>query len=66
MSHELTADDLVHLSCANGLIINESKSKEMVIYFGRKINKEIEVSHTVINNRVIDHVESFKLLVGLI
>jgi hypothetical protein len=63
MSLQVAADDLVKWSCTNGLIINESKTKEMVIYFGQKINRENDIPHTVINNHVIDRVNSFKLLV---
>lgn len=38
----------------------------MVSYFGRKFNKENDLSHTVIKNRYINRVDSFKLLVGLL
>jgi hypothetical protein len=34
----------------------------MINYFGRKFNKENDIPHTVINNRVIDRVNSFNLL----
>jgi hypothetical protein len=62
MSLQVAADDLVKWSRTNGLVINESKTKEMVIYFGRKFNRENDIPHTVINNKVIDRVNSFKLL----
>jgi hypothetical protein len=62
MSLQVAADDLVKWSRTNGLVINESKTKEMVNYFGRKFNRENDISYTVINNKVIDCVNSFKLL----
>jgi hypothetical protein len=65
MSLQVAADDLVEWSCTNGLVINESKTKEIVIYFRRKFNRENDIPHTVINNKVIDHVNSFKLLGSL-
>jgi hypothetical protein len=39
-----------------------TKTKEMVIYFGHKFDKENDIPHTVINNRFIDSVDLFKLL----
>ncbi len=62
MSLQFAADDLVKWSRSNGLVINESKTKEMVIYFGRKFSKENDIPHTIIYDRVIHHVHSFKLL----
>jgi hypothetical protein len=60
MSLQFAADDLVKWSHASGLVIIEYK--EMVIYYGRKFNKENDISRNVINSRVIDRVDTFKLL----
>jgi hypothetical protein len=62
MSLQFTANDLAKWSHTNGLVINEYK-KEMVIYFGGKFNKENDIPNNAINNRVIDRVASFKLLI---
>ncbi len=58
---QLSADNLVVWTEKNRMRVNESKTKEMLIYFGRKHNP-VSISRTYINSKEIERVESFKLL----
>jgi hypothetical protein len=55
------ADHLIDWCSLNGMTINTEKTKEMLIYFGKKFNKE-PFSPTEINEEFIECVDSFKLL----
>ena len=56
-----SADNLVAWTEENHMRVNETKTKEMLIYFGTKYNPS-EVPHIYINSKEIERVESFKLL----
>jgi hypothetical protein len=62
MSPQLAADNLVKWSSTNGLVMKDSKTKEVDIYFGRKFSNENDLPHAVMNNRIIDFADSLKLL----
>jgi predicted GH43/DUF377 family glycosyl hydrolase len=51
-------------SRTNSFVINENKTTE-VIYFGHQFNKKNKIAHTVMNNRIVDCVNSFKFLGSL-
>jgi hypothetical protein len=47
----------------NGMVINEKKTKEMLIHFGTLVSKlEVSLVKIFINNIEIERVETFKLL----
>jgi len=54
-------NDLCTWSHKNGMKINSSKTKEMLIYFGKKYPPDA-VPNLVINNNTIERVANFKLL----
>ena len=58
---QLSADNLVAWTDKNRMRVNESKTKEMLIYFGTKFNPGT-ISRIYINSKEIERVESFKLL----
>jgi hypothetical protein len=60
-SLQSAADNLIDWCSLNGMTINNKKTKEMLIYFGKKFNKE-SFSPLDINEAFIEHVDSFKLL----
>jgi hypothetical protein len=59
---QLAANNLVKWLHTNGLVINVFKTKEMVIYFGCRFNKENDKPCNLVSSRVIECVHSFKLL----
>ena len=61
---QISADSLVAWTEQNHMCVNESKTKEMLIYFGTKHNPS-ELARIHINLKEIERVESFKLL-GLV
>jgi hypothetical protein len=60
-SLQSAADHLIDWCSLNGMTINTKKTKEMLIYFGKKFNKE-SFSPLEINEEFIERVNSFKLL----
>ena len=58
---QVEADHLIGWCKPNGMQLNEEKTKEMVIHFG-KINDVSSVPLLVINGSCIQRVDSFKLL----
>ena len=58
------ANKIEEWSCSNKMTVNTSKTKEMVIYFGKKYMKA-DIPVTRINSNVIERVDQFKLL-GLV
>ena len=58
---QISADSLVAWTEQNHMRVNESKTKEMLIYFGTKHNPS-ELARIHINSKEIERVESFKLL----
>jgi hypothetical protein len=60
-SLQSAADHLIDWCSLNGMTINTKKTKEMLIYFGKKFNKE-SFSPLEINEEFIERVDSFKLL----
>ena len=58
---QISADSLVAWTEQNHMRVNESKTKEMLIYFGTKHNPS-ELARIHINLKEIERVESFKLL----
>ena len=58
---QLEADKLVGWCVDNHMTLNTSKTKEMVIYFGKTYLKS-EISFTTIHETRIERVETFKLL----
>lgn len=60
-SLQQAADDLTIWCCENGMEINNTKTKEMLIYFGKKYPHNA-VPNLFINNSTIERVSCFKLL----
>ena len=58
---QLVADKLVQWCTDNHMHLNTSKTKEMVIYFGKQYSKS-ELVYTRIADSNIERVETFKLL----
>ena len=58
---QLEVDKLVEWCVDNRMRLNTSKTKEMIIYFGKTYPKS-EIACTVINEAKIERVETFKLL----
>ena len=54
-------ENLIQWCKTNGMEINKSKTKEMVIYFGRKYNN-LDIKPTFVGDCEIERVCSFKLL----
>ena len=55
------ANKLVGWCRSNGMALNTKKTKELVIHFGKRVDKK-SIPNIVINETNIDRVESFKLL----
>jgi hypothetical protein len=61
LSLQHAADSLCLWSGLNGMVVNENKTKEMMVYFGR--NYDVNCISTVcINGKHIERVQTFKLL----
>jgi hypothetical protein len=60
-SLQSATNDLLKWCNDNGMLINVNKTKEMVIHFGKLLNKA-DVPLLTINNVQIERVETFKLL----
>ena len=55
------ADYLTSWCCINSMCLNAAKTKEMIIYFGKRVSKT-NVEPVVINSATIERVDKFKLL----
>ena len=60
-SLQMAADSLLAWSDDNGMRVNETKTKEMLVYFGKIFNESF-VPRIVINGRQLERVKTFKLL----
>ena len=58
---QTAADNLVSWSQSNGMRINALKTKEMLIYFGKKVDTNV-IKPVSINGVCIERVKTFKLL----
>jgi hypothetical protein len=55
------ADQLSSWCNENGMILNTKKTKEMLMYFGKKVSKDL-VPQPIIHEENIKRVDTFKLL----
>ena len=55
------ADKISEWAITNRMILNADKTKEMVIYFGRRYVKD-EIKSTCIQTVAIERIDTFKLL----
>ena len=61
LSLQHAADGLCMWSSVNGMVVNENKTKEMMVYFGRNYYVNC-ISAVCINGKHIERVQTFKLL----
>ena len=61
LSLQHAADGLCMWSSVNGMVVNEYKTKEMMVYFGRNYYVNC-ISAVCINGKHIERVQTFKLL----
>lgn len=61
LSLQHAADSLCRWVLSSGMIVNEGKTKEMIVYFGTKHDTD-NVERISVNGKLIERVESFKLL----
>ncbi len=58
---QYVANSILEWSTSNHMILNKSKTKEMLIYFGKHLCRT-DIASTVIQASVVERVETFKLL----
>ena len=58
---QAAADNFVGWAQQNSMLVNESKTKELIIHFGKLIDID-STENIVMNGRTIERVQSFKLL----
>ena len=55
------AENLIGCAQQNSMLVNESKTKELIIHFGKLIDID-SIENIIMNGRTTERVQSFKLL----